>query len=67
MGNLVRHGVDMYKQTINLKKDEKTGDQDQGVTIERSRKLTVQTQKNPGEFLKTTKAPKDDKIGRAHV
>jgi flagellar motor switch protein FliG len=61
MGNLVRHGVDMYKQTINLKKDEKSGEQDQSVTIERSRKLTVKIPNNSNEFLKTTKVPKDDK------
>jgi flagellar motor switch protein FliG len=72
MGNLVRHGVDMYKQTINQKNEGKTGDQDQGVIIERSRKTIIHIPKKSGEpkktvkktdagnsneFLKTTKSP----------
>jgi flagellar motor switch protein FliG len=60
MGNLVRHGVEMYKQTINLKNEKKTDDQ--GVVVERSRKLTNNPLKNSGEFLKTTKKPESDKI-----
>jgi flagellar motor switch protein FliG len=60
MGNLVRHGVEMYKQTINLKNEKKTDDQ--GVVVERSRKLTNNPLKNSGEFLKTTKKPESGKI-----
>jgi flagellar motor switch protein FliG len=51
MGNLLRHGVDMYKQTINLKDNPKHG-------LE-----TSQDVNNPAaEFFKVGKTPKSDKL-----
>jgi len=57
MGNLIRHGVDMYKQTINLKNEPKTGDTEQGVVFERRGGVP----QIAGEFLRTTKIPKAEK------
>ncbi|MCL2271984.1 MAG: flagellar motor switch protein FliG [Treponema sp.] len=59
MGNLFRHGSEMYKQTINLKNEPLTaGDDDQGVILE---KLYYQrtvpkpkVQNNSVSFIKTT-------------
>jgi len=60
MGNLVRHGVEMYKQTINLKNEPKTEDQEQGVFFENR----TGEPKIAGEFIKTTKTPKLEKVSQ---
>jgi len=54
MGNLIRHGIEMYKQTINLKNEPKAEDQEQSVYFE---KLTT-APKIAGEFIKTPKLEK---------
>lgn len=53
----MRHGVEMYKQTIDLKNEPKQ-DTAEGVVFEKRQKA----QKQSGEFLKVTKNRKIDKI-----
>ena len=47
MGNILKHGIDMYRQTINLKNTQFPEDQI----------LLQNDQKSSGKFYKTTKSP----------
>ena len=51
---MLRHGVDMYKQTINLKNQSKTEGKSEDVVFEKRSKVS----KNSGEFYKVTKSSK---------
>ena len=61
MGNILRHGIDMYKQTINLKSEPQAAPQTQVKTSKTVKKVT-RTTVTKEMFLKVTKSPKDSKI-----
>ena len=58
MGNLLRHGVEMYKQTINIKNESQSSRQAQPQETAVNRRTHPET---VGGFLRTGKSPKPSK------
>ena len=68
MGNLLRHGVDMYKQTINLKNEPQVSSQTQPQEIADKKRADIPAKSTDmpvaGEFLKTGISPKPDVVSQ---
>jgi len=61
MGNLLRHGVDMYKQTINLKNEPSVSSQTQPQETAGKKRADMPA---AGEFLKTGVSPKPAEVSQ---
>ena len=68
MGNLLRHGVDMYKQTINLKNEPQISSQTQPQEAANKKRADISAKRTDmpaaGEFLKTGISPKPDVVSQ---